>query len=188
MKEEIVNKKELKKQIQELRIKSADLSLESMRVNDQANSLEAQIEQIDREYWKPEIGEKYYFIYHYGVSVDENQLDDIDRLRIATSNCFPTEEQAQAKLDHDLALTRIRKYIYDEGLDFSPDWSDECQRKHYVFYDHEEQCFGVSYYNLHQPQATGNIYLSSTGDATRVIMDCEDDLRIVFGVEKQKDE
>jgi len=44
-----MNKEELKKQIQELRTKSADLILESMRVNDQANSLEAQIEQIDRE-------------------------------------------------------------------------------------------------------------------------------------------
>ena len=44
-----MSKEELKKQIQELRTKSADLILESMRVNDQANSLEAQIEQIDRE-------------------------------------------------------------------------------------------------------------------------------------------
>ena len=49
MKDIKMNKEELKKQIQELRTKSADLILESMRVNDQANSLEAQIEQIDRE-------------------------------------------------------------------------------------------------------------------------------------------
>jgi len=49
MKDITMNKEELKKQIQELRTKSADLILESMRVNDQANSLEAQIEQIDRE-------------------------------------------------------------------------------------------------------------------------------------------
>lgn len=80
----------------------------------------------------------------------------------------------------DLALRRIREYIYDNDMGFEPDWGNGSQYKYYVFYSHrlnKLDSLNSTLHNLGLP-----FYLKTSKDAEQIIQNCETDLKILFGV------
>lgn len=135
-------------------------------------------------YWEPEDGEKYYWIDGYG-QVECNEWNEWNGWAfghglLSIGNVFRTEEEAQRELDKLKALTKIRKYIAEHDMEFVPDWEDEEQRKLYICYDPVEKCFDWVWSS--RTQYLAPFFFASEKHAEQVIEDCEDELKVLFGV------
>lgn len=145
-------------------------------------SIKAQLEPVltSELYFEPKIGEDYFHIFKTSLDEGENTMDGIDGKRFELG-VFRTTELAQKELDKRLAITRIRKYIVNEGLEFKGDVMDESLYKHIVYYDLHKKCFRRSYYMLTLYQSHFG-YLKSEEASEQLIANCEEDLKLVFGI------
>jgi len=130
----------------------------------------------------PEDGQEFFYLGKTSVCKDVWRGLDVDHELAAHKQIFLTKEEAEAELERRRAIVRIKKYIAENFDPFTPDWSDEFQEKHTIYFDHERQEFtNVQAF----PRIRGEevlLYLASKYHADQVIRDCKDDLKIVFGV------
>lgn len=93
--------------------------------------------------WKPEDNEKYYYGYsdgsvshdifhHYNVTgayVHEN--------RYAIGNCFKTREEAKFAIERLKVIADLKRFAleHNEG---EIDWSNRCQNKHFLYFNHDK--------------------------------------------------
>ena len=96
---------------------------------------------------------------------------------------FKTRTEAEAKLAEMKAITKVRKFIFEEGLEFEPDYRDFEQRKYNIYYSFEEERF-FSLYNDACPEYSPFGYLKSEEDCEKVIENCKDELDVIFKVKK----
>ena len=96
---------------------------------------------------------------------------------------FKTRPEAEAKLAEMQAITKVRKFIFEEGLEFEPDYRDFEQRKYNIYYYFEEERFD-SLYNNTCPEYSPFGYLKSEEDCEKVIKNCKDELDVIFKVKK----
>lgn len=131
--------------------------------------------------WKPEMGQKYYFLDGGGFAYDNRWDDDsVDNGRFEIDNCFQTEEEAEIVVEYLKALAVVRG---DATSKFTKD-----RRNWRVFYDTAGNCLavGVNLYNI------GNgvfslPYFATRKDAQRSIKLHRNEWLTIFGV-KEEDE
>lgn len=136
----------------------------------------------DGAYWEPKEGEEYFFYYGDGsVCSAKNQGYKTDENFIQISNCFRTKELAEKHVEYLKALTRVRKYIAENGLYWEPDWSNRDQIKYFLMFDFRSNTFESDWaHNLKRFSPID--YFKSIEDAKKVIKACNADLRIIWDV------
>jgi len=142
-------------------------------------------EQFKKKSFYPE-QEEDFFLISFEEAVVEIFNENYDNGYKSDFDCgiaFKTRPEAEAKLAEMQAITKVRKFIFEEGLEFEPDYRDFEQRKYNIYYYFEEERFD-SLYNNTCPEYSPFGYLKSEEDCEKVIENCKDELDVIFKVKK----
>lgn len=125
--------------------------------------------------------------YHITSKVDSNidervwtGYSEIQKECWDLGNGFWTKEEAQKELDIRLARQRIKDYIKKNRLEFVPEWEDFEQNKFYIYYRNYTPEFIVCSNTSSKWDTT--FCFSSESHTQQVIDNCEEDLKIVWGI------
>ena len=148
-------------------------------------SWKAMEEQFKKKSFYPEKGDIVFVISTGRVKtvIDEIMYSSIYKSDFDCGLAFKTRPEAEAKLAEMQAITKVRKFIFEEGLSFKPDYRDFEQRKYNIYYYFEEERFD-SLYNDTCPEYSPFGYLKSEEDCEKVIENCKDELDVIFKVKK----
>ncbi len=145
------------------------------------------IEEVKEDWkrWRAEIGERYYNVSADGEIEDFSEGDNKwNYYKYITGNYFKTQEEAQQKLDRDLAIARVNNRIRElQGGDMSVEEKiNYWKRKYDIIYISPKKQYDWRLYNdYHQfillPIRTQEI-------AYQIIKECKDDLDIIWGIKK----
>lgn len=100
--------------------------------------MKAEIERMENE-WEMKCpyrkGDEYFLIDETG-SLIKSRWDgwDIDKDRFSQGNIFPTKKAAELESKRRNLLTRFRAFRDECNMDWKPDWKDDDDRKHYIFF------------------------------------------------------
>ena len=108
------------------------------RTEEHLANMKKMLEECEYERWKPQDGEKYWFV-DCGCNVcgANNAKDEFDIDNISTYNCFKTEEEAQREADKIF----IRRQLEDiakrlnKGKEIKWDSSYNDDKKYYIYFD-----------------------------------------------------
>ena len=149
-------------------------------------SWKAMEEQFKKKSFYPEIGDTFYAI----DSTDEKQLvqkasnySNMWKMNFDCGLAFKTRPEAEAKLAEMQAIAKVRKFIFEEGLSFEPDWSNRKQDKWSFCYNHYFVALtkeGRPFFENYSPFG----HLKSEEDCEKVIENCKDELDVIFKVKK----
>lgn len=97
--------------------------------------------QLKEPKWKPNYGDKYYFIDENGIQ--EELWDGVyfDNFLYEIGNCFKTREEAAFELERLKVIAKMKEYSFD------PNWDDEYQPKYILVFDHKRKVVD----NIHNP-------------------------------------
>jgi len=142
-------------------------------------------EQFGKKGFYPEKGEDFFLISfeESGVKILNVNYDGGYEIDFDCGLAFKTRPEAEAKLAEMQAITKVRKFIFEEGLNFEPDYRDFEQRKYNIYYDFEEECF-EALDNYACPEYSPFGCLKSEEDCEKVIENCKDELDVIFKVKK----
>ena len=142
-------------------------------------------EQFKKKSFYPEEEENFFFISleECKVRIIKKPYDTGYESDFDCGLAFKTRPEAEAKLAEMQAITKVRKFIFEEGLEFEPDYRDFEQRKYNIYYYFEEERFD-SLYNNTCPEYSPFGYLKSEEDCEKVIENCKDELDVIFKVKK----
>ena len=143
-------------------------------------------EQFKKKSFYPEIGDTFYAI----DSTDEKQLvqkasnySNMWKMNFDCGLAFKTRPEAEAKLAEMQATTKVRKFIFEEGMSFEPDYKDFTQAKYSIYYAFEEERF-FSLDNNACTKYSPFGHLKSEKDCEKVIESCKEELDVIFKVKK----
>lgn len=132
--------------------------------------------------WVPEHGDKYFFIRSYNTILQTIFVknDEVDAYRLFTNNCFPTEKEAEFRLEQIKVYYELKNFA-DENND-EIDWNDS-EGKYYIGMDKTD-----SFIHINKAiflQNIGQIYFSSEKLAYQAIKKVGADRikKYLFGVE-----
>ncbi len=158
----------------------------TLTANDQTIEVEIPEEQLKKimpksKRWRAEEDQSYWYIDSGGSSTSTTEVGvRADDFHYKTGNYFATEEQAEKYRNYLLAIASINEFIEKEGLEFSPDWEDERQRKYYIY------CFRSSTEFIWSETFSSNVqvllllpYFKSQEDAQKVINNCKNHLEVI---------
>lgn len=124
-----MNNKEIMEKISELEQQIAELK-------------EAAQKQDEPKAWKPNVGEKYWYISDWFSETNIEFCDGIYENRlIKSNNCFPTKERAEEVAKKIRMLLKLERYHDMFCPDYVPDWSSD-DAKFIVDYDEGEKQWG----------------------------------------------
>ena len=87
--------------------------------------------------WKPEKGQKYFYIESTrSVTATIYRSDSIDDRRLACGNAFSSKENAQKASKVMRIHNKILQYIIENDSDWEADWNDPNQMKSFPEFDH----------------------------------------------------
>lgn len=101
-----------------------------------AAELESNENKPDNDIWKPDIGERFYFIYNEFIYNTRLSGRELCKLRIG--NFFRTEDEAQKHLDRLVLLQELKEFA---GPQDWIDWNDINQDKWSIRFNHDENMF-----------------------------------------------
>lgn len=132
--------------------------------------------------WRAERNGAYFFLTYDGYTTNSHEeYSPTSNSRYNLGNYYQTKELAQAALDRQLALVRVNDRIMELNEGWEPDWDDDNQQKYYVQYKHES--VGIVYGSLYTWEIPNRLdYVKSSDVAFQIISECEDDLKVIFGV------
>ena len=121
-----------------------------------------------KNWWKPELDEKYYIVCTDG-SIDYNNYDgDYDDKRfMAIGNCFQTEDQAEFMAEKLRVIHELEKFSYENNEE-EIDWNDTNQEKLYLAMNYMDKCIDV-FYTYAWIYSPSNIYFTSRKIAKEAI-------------------
>jgi len=138
-----------------------------MTTQERIKDLEQEIAQLKEELekenrlWVPEEGENSYYVWSDGdVSVSSAY-----ELEKRNYNCFPTKKQALKASGYMCRSNMIIKACLQVDPDFSPDWEDQWQIKHGVYYNHSQYKWCTDTHALEQAYPC---YVSTLAKAQQV--------------------
>ena len=139
--------------------------------------LEQYIKGLDKKsIFNLERGDGYYYLNEEGeIDYSCFNNDSLDKNRISKGNAFLTEKEAEKERDKRQSITNIKKYIFENDLEFEPDLEDKNQNKYYIEYDNRDKEFLINNHNFINP-FTILPYFKSIEDAKQVIENCKEDL------------
>lgn len=150
-----MNKTKIEEKIAKL---EADFMNEIAKLQEQIASTEKW------KHWVPEKGDAYWWVAAVGdTRFDCWSYSDRDRACLATGNVFRTKEEAQDRVNHMKALTRLASFT--KG--FEPDWEDTHQYKYYPFYSHHFKQWNIA--NTHCDERSVVAYFANELDVSEAI-------------------
>lgn len=106
---------------------------------------ETQKEQEELKPWKPEAGEKYFFVDNDFLSHSFcNMNDEVDSYNFEIGNCFRTEERAEQVAKKMRLLLKLEQLHDQLCPDYVPDWEND-EAKFYVYFSHIQNNWRVSF-------------------------------------------
>lgn len=114
--------------------------------------------------WKPNVGDKYYYISNTGSILYYMYDEDVtNKAIISIGNCFETKEEAQ----HMLQKIRIINQLQElSNIDFN----DDCKEEHYVIsYNNESKKIVCDVHHLFVREIPFNIYFKTEEDCQKAI-------------------
>lgn len=141
--------------------------------------------QIDKEYnkrevWKPNNGEKYYFIASDGgVSISANtDMSDIRKMDFL--NYFKTKKEAERVAFEQLLHKKLQKFAYENNEE-EIDWNNEKQFKWCIVYQYESNYTNSLMIDYCMTSKDfGQIYFTSKEIVEKAIKEFRDDLMKYF--------
>lgn len=126
--------------------------------------------------WKPDDGQKYYFLDSNGLVYNSIWADDsIDRSRFEIGNCFQTEEEIERAAEYLKALAVVRGDATSEFVKYNDNW--------FIGYDPEYKSIDA-FCNPYTARngIFGLPYFATREDAKRSIEQHKNEWLIIFGV------
>ena len=129
--------------------------------------------------WKPELGQRYYFLDSKGSPYGNIWADDsIDSNRSEISNCFQTKEEAEQAVEYLKALAVVRGDATTKFVKDKSNW--------YVYYDVSHNYLYVSSNSYCLKNGIfGLPYFATTDDAQRSIEQHRNEWLTIFGVKEK---
>jgi len=95
------------------------------KLEQELNELKQQTKNCMPKYWKPKIGENFYYVECTRIYVTEYDNSDFTKELVLTGNFFQTKEEAKKELKLRLAIQRLKEAIWEanggEFIGFRPD-------------------------------------------------------------------
>lgn len=113
--------------------------------------------------WKPEFGEKYYYITTSGDVAYNTFNTSLDEYRLSFRNVFKTAEEARKMVEKLKIINKLREL---SNIDFY----DDCKEEHYVIsYNNESKKIVCDVHHLFVREIPFNIYFKTEEDCQNVI-------------------
>lgn len=132
--------------------------------------------------WRAEKHGEYWCIHSvFGVmkSTDE-PYDCFSDFRYSMANYYKTEKEAQKAVDLQLAIVRVNDRIMELNKGWEPKWNNT-QDNYFIDYIFSRNRFGTNHSSYFWVPTVLS-YIKSEELASQIISECEDDLKIIFGV------
>lgn len=133
------------------------------------------------EWYEPKEGERFFFLSICGVTSLEFTNCPSDKSILKRQRVYRTREEAEKADECRIALTAVQHYIA-KNMPFTPDWSDDYQKKWCLHYNHQTSEFSLEFFRYSQGIPSFGLYVGSLEDAKRLGNDMEPQLRILWGV------
>ena len=148
--------------------------------NTQVTDIKKQIEECDKKFFKPKLGEKYYSISING-EIDSYSFcnDNVDKEIIGFGNYFKTKEEAERK-SFEIGLHRQLELFALENNDTEINWNNSSE-KYIINYNKDNGIFIDRIYTL---KVFGQVYFTSKKIAEKAIETFKDDLIRYFTTNK----
>lgn len=136
---------------------------------------------VSKGRWKPERGERYWFINRDQFYVYPFNNDVTDKAIMRSSVIYKTQEEVEKALERQIAIIRVNDRIDELNEGWEPEWSrDTLQIKFYIESDSYGN-FGASWDKSSTRPMVLN-YCKSDEVAEQIIEECEADLKVIFEV------
>lgn len=113
--------------------------------------------------WKPEFGEKYYYITTSGDVAYNTFNTSLDEYRLSFRNVFKTAEEARKMVEKLKIINKLREL---SNINFNND----CKKEHYVIsYNNESKKIVCDVYHLFVREIPFNIYFATEEDCQKAI-------------------
>lgn len=123
----------------------------------------------------------YYFLKSnwYIICLDRYDWTELDKDIVANGNAFLTKEEAEKEVERRKAIQRIKKYCFENNIQYKENVSDET---FYIgiIYDYEDEEFYPSTCTDHIDYWF--LFFDSYEDVDKVINNCKSELNIIFDV------
>ena len=148
--------------------------------NTQVTDIKKQIEECDKKFFKPKLGEKYYSISING-EIDSYSFcnDNFDKEIIDFGNYFKTQEEAERKY-FEIRLHSQLELFALENNDTEINWNDSSE-KYMINYNKDKGIFIDRVYTL---KIFGQVYFTSKEMAEKALEVFKDDLIRYFTTNK----
>ena len=138
---------------------------------------QAEAKRLKRKVWKPDIGDKYYFVTHKGeTSWYINSNSTTDKQLINTNSCFKTLKEAERKA-FELKLMNDLKVFAQENNEDDIDWS-KSNYKYFLYCNCEHNEIFIGSANTYKQ--IGQIYFTSERVAREALTIYKTDLLRYF--------
>ena len=130
--------------------------------------------------WKPENGERYYWLDSNGLVCHNIWADDsIDRSRFEIGNCFETREEAERVVEYLKALAVVKGDATTKFVEGGENWI--------VFYNANDNALHLDCNFSHIRNGVfGLPYFATEDDAKRSIEQHKNEWLTIFGVEEEE--
>ena len=113
--------------------------------------------------WKPEFGEKYYYITTSGDVAYNTFNTSLDEYRLSFRNVFKTAEEARKMVEKLKIINKLREL---SNINFN----DDCKKEHYVIsYNNESKKIICDVHHLYIRELPFNIYFATEEDCQKAI-------------------
>lgn len=131
--------------------------------------------------WKPELGQKFFFLTN-GGRVQDDTFDDefeVDQAKFDIGNCFQTEEEAERVVEYLKALAVVRGDATTKFVKGKGNW--------FVYYEADNNRLIVNslYYQINHG-IFGLPYFATKNDAQRSIEQHRNEWLTIFGVKEKE--
>jgi|GEM_PF-2643073 len=143
-------------------------------------------EQFKKKSFYPEDEEDFFLISFLEAEVEilNKNYDGAYKTDFDCGLAFKTRPEAEAKLAEMQAITKVRKFIFEDGLEFEPYWGNYRQEKWDIYYDIREKKFKSNWLSSFSQSPSIFGHLKSEEACEKVIENCKDELDVIFKVKK----
>ena len=170
-----MNNKELMQKISELEniITQSKQKIEELKI-------EIKNHKKEKEGWKPDIDERYYFIDECGC-IDDHIFadDDIDNGLINNKNCFKTPKEAEEETLAEKLYRELKQFANNNNKD-NIRWNDEYQWKYNITFTHNNKQLTI--FATVDCQAQNVVYFTERKTALEAIELFKDDLEKYYNI------
>lgn len=124
------------------------------KVEELKQELLAKIEQEDKEEKKPFLvdlpndNDEFYYIDDYDNTICERSFHMYNSNNLfcyLNGSFFKTKEEAEQHLKEQRLLFKIKQWAEIHNEDWIPDWEDDNEEKHYIYYSNNYACLKTTY-------------------------------------------